>query len=177
LAQHGYYHRLHIKHSLAQAELVEFKYRVFGDFISMAPHVFDQRLRGRGYPCVQFATRTDPVFSRWHARFYTGRTKVVPTDIADLLSPLSLAVWLMDDGGADYAGVTFQTHSFSLGEVALLRDALRVRFGLETSERANKGKTVIYVPAAEMRRLRALVEPYLVFSLLYKLQPRRERTP
>lgn len=177
LAKHGHYHRLHVKHAIAHAELAELKYRVFEDFITMSPHVFDQRLRGKGYPCVQFATRTHPVFSLWHARFYDGRTKVVPRDVASLLTPLSLAIWLMDDGGADYAGLTFQTHSFVLGEVRLLRTALQVRFGLETSEQFNKGKTVIYVPAAGMSRLRELVMPFVVPSLLYKLQPRRERTP
>ncbi len=124
LAKHGHYHRLHIKHRFAQAELVEFKYDVFRAFISMTPHVFGQRLNGREYPCVQFATRTHPVFSRWHARFYAGRVKSVPRDICSLLTPLAVAVWVMDDGAADYAGMTLQTHSFSLPGVQRLRAAL-----------------------------------------------------
>src|SRR5438270_8168742 len=119
LAKHGHYHRLHIKHAIAQSELAEFKYDVFGDFITMSPHVFSQRLRGRAYPCVQFATRTNPVFSKWHALFYVGRVKTVPRDISRLLSPLAIAVWVMDDGSADYAGVTLQTHSFALADVRL----------------------------------------------------------
>lgn len=177
LAKHGHYHRLHIKHRLAQAELADFKYGVFRDFITMAPHVFGQRLNGREYPCVQFATRTHPVFSQWHARFYLGRVKAVPRDISELLAPLSVAIWVMDDGAADYAGMTLQTHSFSLEGVRRLRSALGERFGLETGERSNKGKTVIYVPAAGMSRLRGLVEPLVLPSLQYKLQPRRERNP
>lgn len=55
MAKHGYYHRLHIKHRLAQRDLAEFKYGVFRDFITMSPHVFGQWLGGREYPCVQFA--------------------------------------------------------------------------------------------------------------------------
>jgi hypothetical protein len=177
LAKHGHYHRLHIKHAIAQRGLAEFKYAVFGDFISMSPHVFSQRLKGRAYPCVQFATRTSPVFSEWHSRFYVGRTKAVPREISSLLSPLSVAVWVMDDGAADYAGMTLQTHSFTLADVRALRAALGERYGLETSERSNKGKTVIYVPVAGVSRLREMVEPFVLDSLLYKLQPRRERTP
>jgi hypothetical protein len=177
LAKHGHYHRLHIKHAIAQAELVEFKYDVFRDFITMSRHAFGQRLNGREYPCVQFVTRTHPVFSQWHARFYIERVKAVPRDIASLLTPLAIAVWVMDDGAADYAGMTLQTHSFSLEGVRLLRSAFDERFGLKTGERSNKGKTVIYVPAAGMSRLRELVEPHLLPSLLYKLQPRRERNP
>jgi hypothetical protein len=143
----------------------------------MAPHVFGQRLNGREYPCVQFATRTNPVFSQWQGRFYAGRVKAVPRDIATLLTPLAIAVWVMDDGAADYAGMTLQTHSFSLEGVRLLRAALDEKFGLKSSERKNKGKTVIYVPAAGMSRLRELVEPLVLPSLQYKLRPRRERTP
>jgi hypothetical protein len=67
----------------------------------MPLHEFDQRLGDRRYPCVQFVTHTASVFSEWHRRFYTGRQKGVPEDIAQLLSPLSMAVWFMDDGGAD----------------------------------------------------------------------------
>lgn len=177
LAKHGYYHRLHIKHRIAQRDLAEFKYSVFRDFITMSPHVFGQRLGGREYPCVQFATRTNPVFTDWHTRFYVGRVKAVPRDIVSLLSPMSLAVWVMDDGAADYAGMTLQTHSFALGGVRRLRTALDERFGLKTGERSNKGKTVICVPAAGMSRLRDLVEPLVLPSLTYKLQPRRERNP
>jgi hypothetical protein len=177
LAKHGHYHRLHVKHSLAQSELAEFKYDVFRDLISMSPHVFSQRLGEKSYPCVQFATRTSPVLSGWHARFYTGRVKTVPRDIAALLSPLAIAVWVMDDGAADYAGVTLQTHSFALADLRLLRSALGERYGLKTSERRNKGKTVIYGPAAEVSRLRGLVGPLMLDGLLYKLRPRRERTP
>lgn len=177
LAKHGHYHRLHVKHAIAQYGLAEFKYDVFRDFITMSPHVFSQRSSGREYPCVQFATRTRPVFSEWHARFYVGRVKAVPRDMVTLLSPLAIAVWVMDDGSADYAGITLQTHSFTLADVRVLRSALGERYGLQTRERSNKGKTVIYVPAAGVSRLRELVEPLMLDSLLYKLRPRRERTP
>jgi hypothetical protein len=74
----------------------------------MPMHQFDQQLQGRGYPCVQFATRTHLIFSEWHRRFYCGTKKVVPNKIASWLTPSALAVWFMDDDAADRAGVTFQ---------------------------------------------------------------------
>ena len=36
----------------------------------MPIHRFDQQLSGKRYPCVQFVTRANPVFSEWHHRFY-----------------------------------------------------------------------------------------------------------
>ena len=177
LAKHGRHHRLHVKHKLAHRALAEFKREVFSDFVTMPLHEFDQRLGGKRFPCVQFASRTNPVFSRWHNRFYKDGRKIVPLDIASLLCPLTVAVWLMDDGAADYAGVTFQTHSFLLEEVELLITALRERFDLATGSRRNKSGWVIYVPAASVKTLSDLVSPHLLEGFGYKLEPRRTRTP
>lgn len=174
---HGRYPRLFVKHKRAHEALALFKYEAFREFISMAPHHFDQRLNGRSYPCVQFVTRTNPVFSGWRQRFYRGRRKIVPADIARDLSPLAVAVWLMDDGAADYAGVTFQTHSFGKHGSNRLAAALRAEYGLETRVRANRGSWLVYVCAGSLPHLRDVVEPHVLPEFHYKLTPRRSRTP
>jgi len=177
LAKHGNYHRLHIKHKLAQVTLVEMKREAFRDFVTMPLHHFDQQLRGRAYPCVQFATRTSPIFSEWHRRFYLDGRKVIPRDIASCLSPLSLAVWFMDDGAADYAGVTIQTHNFQSEEVEVLRSLLCEMFELEVTSRSNKGKRILYVTASSLKRFEDVIGPHLLPELAYKLVPRRFRNP
>jgi hypothetical protein len=166
-----------VKHKRAHEPLAMLKYDAFREFISMAPHRFDQQLRGKRFPCVQFATRTHPIFSEWHDRFYRGRRKVVPEDIASDLSPMAVAVWFMDDGAADHFGVTFQTHSFRPDEVDRLAAVLRAEYRLEPTVRANRGGQIIYVPAAAMSRLREVVESYVLPVLDYKLTPRRLVTP
>jgi hypothetical protein len=177
LPVHGKYPRLFIKHKAEHEALALFKYEVFRDFISMAPHRFGQRLRGRTYPCVQFVTRTRPEFLPWRERFYPERRKVVPVDIDRDLTPLALAVWIMDDGSADYAGLTIQTHSFRPTEISRLSAALRERHGLRIGVRANRGGKIIYVFAESMPRLRRIVLPHTLPELQYKLTPRRSLTP
>lgn len=177
LAKHGHFHRLFVKHKLAHESLAMLKYEAFREYITMAPHRFDQRLRDKRYPCVQFVTRTNPVFSRWHRHFYRGRRKIVPKDIRSLLTSRAVAVWLMDDGAADYAGVTFQTHSFTREETRRLAAALRAEHGLEALVRANRGSWIVYVTAGSMPRLREMLDPYVLPELRYKLVPRRSRTP
>jgi hypothetical protein len=177
LAQHGRHHRLHIKHKVAHRSLVEFKYEVFGNLISMPLHQFDQRLNGGSYPCVQFATRTSPILSKWHDYFYRDGRKIVPTEIGHYLSGLSMAVWFMDDGAADYAGATLQTHNFSADEVERLVSALREKFDLAVNSRRNKGKQIIYLNASSMNALRELLGPHMLPEFGYKLVPRRSRTP
>jgi hypothetical protein len=166
-----------VKHKLAHEALAVFKRETFREFVSMPLHRFEQRLKGKRYPCVQFVTRTNPVFSKWHARFYGTGQKAVPADIARDLSPLAVAVWLMDDGAADYAGLTFQTHSFGREGTDRLATVLRDRYGLRTGVRSNKGSWIVYVYAASVPQFRELVGPYVLPELRYKLIPRRSRTP
>ena len=177
LAKHGRHHRLHIKHKLDHRALLEFKYEVFREFISMRPHYFDQRLGEKSFPCGQFATRTSPLFTEWHSRFYQDGRKVVPEGIAAELTPLAAAVWFMDDGAADYAGVTIQTHNFEREEVDLLVSTMKERFDLAVNARVNRGRWLIYLRAESLEAFSELVEPHLLPGFRYKLLPRRSRTP
>jgi quinolinate synthase len=83
----------------------------------------------------------------------------------------------MDDGAADYAGATFQTHNFSEDEVRLLARSLGERYELAVRLRQNKSRWILYVAASQMPKLQKIVEPYMLEELKYKLVPRRTRTP
>lgn len=83
----------------------------------------------------------------------------------------------MDDGAADYAGVTIQTHNFQLEEVELLRSLLGEMFGLKVSSRSNKGRRILYVAASSLERFEIVIGPHLLPEFSYKLVPRRSVTP
>jgi hypothetical protein len=83
----------------------------------------------------------------------------------------------MDDGAADYAGVTIQTHNFQPEEVELLRGLLAEMFELQVSSRSNKGKRILYVAASSLDRLGTVIGPHLLPDFSYKLVPRRSRNP
>jgi LAGLIDADG DNA endonuclease family len=174
---HGRNPRLFVKHKADHEALALMKYGMFREFISMQPHRFAQRLNGREFPCVQFVTRTNATFWEWRNRFYCGRRKIVPTDIKRYLCPLALSVWLMDDGAADFAGVTFQTHCFTRAETNRLAAVLREGYGLSTRVRRNRGGWIVYVGAHSVPRLHEIVAPHLLDEFRYKLIPRRSRTP
>lgn len=143
----------------------------------MALHEFDQVLGGKRFPCVQFATRTHPVFTTWRRRFHVDGRKCVPSDIARLLTPLALAVWFVDDGSADHTGVTIQTHSFSSEEVRVLATALSERFDIAATIRENKRRPILYVGSAMLPRFDEIVRPFMLADLEYKLVPRRGPDP
>lgn len=178
--------RLHIKHGIKQLSLVNYKWKIFADITTMKVNVFSQAVGKNVYQFAEFVTLTHPEFTKYYRLFYTSSRKVVPSIISQLLvNPISLAVWFMDDGSADYAGASLQTHSFTKEEVEQLMETIRLNFRIETTKKMNKGKWVIYFPKASMSRLQRAVEGHLLEDFKYKLipyslrmgKPRRDCTP
>ena len=96
--------------------------------------------------------------------------KIIPKEIGSLLSPLVLAIWIMDDGGRSGSGVRVSTQSFIPSDVKVLRDAINQKFGLSsTLQRQNKTYN-IYFPKASIERLKTLVKPHFIPSMYYKLE-------
>lgn len=164
--------RLHIKHSLNQLVLVDYKRKVFEDITSMKVRKFTQAVGEKDYNFAEFVTLTHPEFSKYHNLFYPSGKKSIPRDIDKLLiTPLSLAVWFMDDGAADYAGASLQTHSFTEEDVVRLMKVLKLNFEIYTTKRLNKGSWIIYFPKASMKRLRQLIGVHMLEEFKYKLIP------
>ena len=59
----------------------------------------------------------------------TGK-KIIPSNISDLLTPVSLAYWIMDDGSFTGSGLKLHTNAFSIEELNILKEALEKNFGL-----------------------------------------------
>jgi hypothetical protein len=54
---------------------------------------------GKIYNSLIFKTRMLPCFNYLWDLFYLERVKTIPSNIGELLSPIGLAFWIMDDGG------------------------------------------------------------------------------
>jgi len=119
--------------------------------------------------------------------FYHGRKKIIPSNIKQwFTSPLSLAVWYMDDGGLDYRpkdhyNFSLTTNAFSLEENYLLIDMLRENFGIETTVQTPlcRGKRYpeIYIGVAGREKFLSLVKPYILDCFSHKLPPFKNVTP
>ena len=76
------------------------------------------RQSGNGY---YFRRITHPQLTQLRARFYAGSRKIVPFDLLEeYLSPLAMAVWIMDDGSRDRRQLPLNTQSFTHEEVGRL---------------------------------------------------------
>lgn len=100
----------------------------------------------------------------------------MPNNIGEFLTdPLSLAIWIMDDGSAEYVGLSLQAHCFTKSEVSLLIKVIKHNFSLLATMRLNRGKWIIYFPKNQMDNLRKVVEAFMLPQFLYKLIPYHTR--
>lgn len=100
--------------------------------------------------------------------------KVIPTNIANHLSPRSLAFWIMDDGQrVKNGGVTLCTDSFKEPEIVLLREALKSNFDIESTIHNKKLKSGvcqrIYITKESLDKTKEDIIPYFDDSMLYKV--------
>jgi len=158
--------RLQVLHSIKQKEYVDWQYQIFKKWTKSPPQPL-----GKGD--YRFRTITHPELTRYYTVFYPTGRKIVPDNIADILtSPLSLAVWFMDDGKRrpDCRGFFFDTLSFSLDDQERLQKCLAQNFALvDTRLHWNGDGYHIYVSARHANQFRQLIQDYVIPSMKYKL--------
>ena len=122
---------------------------------------------------LRFHTFTYSSLNWIHDLWYgaTRGVKCVPKNIGEFLTPLALAIWIMDDGGRVGKGLKFATNSFSYEDCLLLSNVLFDKYNLRTSVQSAgvENQYIIYVFKESMPALREIVQPYMVSSMLYKL--------
>lgn len=104
--------------------------------------------------------------------FYRNKVKFIPENICQILkSPLSLAVWFMDDGGRrnDSYGLFLNTLSFTKREQEMLIECLKRYFSLESRIHWVQDGYRIYIPSKESEKFCRTVYPYMIPSMYYKL--------
>jgi ubiquinol-cytochrome c reductase cytochrome b subunit len=121
------------------------------------------------YFSYKFRTWT---YSNWnwiYEAFYKNKIKVVPTFIDQFLTPLVLAIWIMDDGGVHPSGMIIYTYNFNSNDIILLQKALKNNFNLDTSVFNTKNGLVLYFPKNQLPKLSNIVKIFMHSSMHYKL--------
>lgn len=120
---------------------------------------------------IYFRTRGLPCFSELRSLFYIDKTKVIPENIYNILTPVALAHVIMGDGSAHKHGLILCTDSYKLVEVVRLMNVLIIKYRLECTLRFHTPtQPRIYIRAKSMPILRELVKPYMIESMLYKIR-------
>lgn len=120
---------------------------------------------------IRFRTWTYSSFNWIHDSWYVNGVKTVPSCIGDFLSPIALAIWIMDDGCKSGSGLKLASNSFSYSECLFLVKVLYDNFNIKASvQSAGKdNQFCIYIWKESMPVLRFIVLPYVHSSMKYKL--------
>ncbi len=159
----GYCLRIH--QGIKQKDYVEWKYNVMKDLVNTPP-----KLCQRGY---YFRTVSNLIFDEYRQIFYEETKKKVPENIRNLLTPLGLAVWIMDDGSRDKGCIRISTHNFDYSHHLKLQKILKAKFGIKSNIQRAKDKFWLWVKSESTPNLLKLIQPYFIPSMLYKL-PRND---
>jgi hypothetical protein len=163
---------MQIDHSWTQRDYVEWKYSSLSEVAGKPPRRVERvdRRNNKTYFSMRFYTRA--VFGLERALVYPEGSKRVPAGIVELLDPLALSVWYMDDGGRGGRtplGMVWNVSSYRAQDRELLREALLDRYGVATTlQRAGTG-THLYIRAQSAAVFVEIVRPFLIPSMLYKL--------
>ena len=131
--------------------------------------LFEQKYGDKTYQAYRFGTLGFSSLMWLYKLFYTNKkVKVIPKNISELLTPLALAIFIMDDGTWK-PGVRIATNCFTKEEVELLSLALDSKFNLKSSLHKNNSNYQLYIKQESLPLLRKLVLPYMVPSMHYKL--------
>ncbi len=163
---------LQIEQSLDQLSYVEWKYEKLASIVGKAPVTVERydRRTDRVYRSARFYTKA--LLKPFRDVFYRDRVKIVPTQVGDLLDPMALSVWFMDDGGRGARtprGLVINTSCFSHAEQVALQSALAERFGVEVSIHKVGRGFQLYVRSRSFERFVSLISPYVVPQMRYKL--------
>ena len=164
--------RLMIGHCEAQKDLVMWKKQVLGNFVN----VVNRRVDGRdGTVMLCFNTVTHNEFAQFRKLFYdSAGKKVITRDIISYVTPLSIAVWLMDDGTRNKnVNIRFATDGFSLAENQILQEMLYVKFDIRSKvcEYTRHDKKFYYLSLNKENsiKLSNLIRDYVIDSMKYKI--------
>ena len=170
----GLHSRLKIDQSEKQKDFVNWLYKEFNGVVTRNPYKigYIDRRSNKTYFNYRFATKSIEYFDFWNRRFYRNGRKIIPKDITKILkSPLSLAVWYMDDGyrRKDCRGLYLCTSGYTYLEQTLLQKALFQNFSIETRIHYAAGNIRLYIPSAYYDRFINLVRKYILPYFSYKL--------
>tara|TARA_B100000745_G_scaffold98440_1_gene62731 strand:- start:322 stop:924 length:603 start_codon:yes stop_codon:yes gene_type:complete len=167
--------RLQVKQAESRKEYVWWLFENFRQYTKTPPQ--QRKDTGQWY----FGTRFYEDFEEIRQNFYQDKEKIVPNNIEQILnSPISLAVWFMDDGHLDYRershhAYHISTDSFRVEDVDKLQQLLLNRFNIKAKTYLSlcRGKRYpkIYIGKEGRKTFEKTILPFILPCFRYKLPP------
>ena len=160
-------------------DYLDFLYELFQHYCSVAPKINNRtpdKRTGNIYTRVLFHTYCLPCFTQFHNIFYLNKKKIVPSNIAELLTPLGLAHWICDDGGWSGNSTRIHANSYTLEEVNLLVQVLNDKFNLKCTILKSGTGYIIRISTKSMPVLQELLKDIMPPMMRHKVYEKSSST-
>lgn len=159
---------LYLNHSIKQEDYLNYKADFFANNISESSY----RTTKDGHRTVRRRTRAFGEIKELRSLFYKGKKKIIPDNLKELLNPLSVAIWYMDDGsknGKNYGKIC--TNCFTSEEVEFLSNTLNDLIGITTYPQKDRDYFVIRIPVKNrsFEKFCDYIRDYVPDCMKYKL--------
>lgn len=131
-----------------------------------APSFQTLLVKGKTYHAWQFNSITFRSWNTLQRLWYVDGVKVIPHNIFDLLTPIAMAHWLMDDGGWTGKAIHLNTNAFSKVDVLRLIAVLETKYGLKCGLHS-RNRVYIWTPSCP--KFLDIVRPHVHPSMSYKV--------
>ena len=168
----GRTYRLKIEHTFWQKEYTDWLYRIFKDWVLTQLQEKIQKVNGIPRKKYWFSTISHGAFRFYAQQFYQNKKKILPRLIQKWLSPLTIAVWYMDDGSIKsdrHRALILNTQCFTKKENQKLIEIIKKKFDIEMSLRPQRQQWQLYIGSLSVEKFIQLIWPYVLPSMRYKL--------
>ena len=157
--------KIQIEQSDKQRDYINWKYQELASISYSEPKevIRFEKSDNRTTKSYRFWTRQ--FFRSWRDKFYLGNRKIFPKDLMNWITPLSIAVWYMDDGCYQKFDCTISSESFDLES----RGELIKKFESLGVEAIPRGKGKIRIRSSSLEKFFGLIKPYIHPSMRFKL--------
>lgn len=167
--------RLRLEHSLKQQDYLIWKSEILSNFFQQKPTILERtNLKfDKTYQYIRNQSYSGLELGKLQQLFYVDGKKVIPEKISRLLdSPLSLAVWFMDDGYYYRRDKIAYLYIPKYDQMSInnLLAALDINFGLSPQLKIKKrGEYVLIFTVKDSVKLIQTIKPHVIKSMFYKV--------
>lgn len=168
----GRTYRLKVEHSQKQTAYVDWLYEEFKDLCESAPKKRTKISFQKEIISYGFTTKALGSFRFYGQQFYQNNKKVIPRLIKKMISPITLAVWFMDDGSyksKEHKTYIIHANGYQKDELEFIKEILKTEFAIEVGIHKQYSQYRLYVYTKDAQKFKKLIEPYIILSMRYKL--------
>lgn len=172
LTPNGKYYSLVFTHSDKQKDYLLFKAKIMGTWgLKLYSHTITHiDYPGKVYFATRWASHSHPAFNEIARVCLKDGKKFVTIDWLARLTPLSIAIWYMDDGSKTRSGFVFSTDGKSRPECETIQRYFKQTWDISVSlQKSKNGRWRTYVPAGDSDKFVQIIGPHVIESMKYKL--------